>query len=101
MACLLSFAKSSSHSVDDGRCCPDRPRNARRLLDNGSEAGQPAALSPSGSANESGGVQGGVVTEQPDGGPAPAWRTDWTGSGRPSEDRKSVVRERGEGRGGA
>jgi len=27
----LSFAKTSSHSVDDGRCCPDGPRNVRRL----------------------------------------------------------------------
>src|SRR5437870_9714747 len=28
---VLSFAKTSSHSVDDGRCSRDRPRNARRL----------------------------------------------------------------------
>src|SRR5438093_5830323 len=27
----LSFAKTSSHSVDDGPCCPDGPRNVRRL----------------------------------------------------------------------
>ena len=24
---ILSFAKTSSHSVDDGRCSRDRPRN--------------------------------------------------------------------------
>jgi len=27
----LSFAKTSSHPVDDGRCSRDRPSNARRL----------------------------------------------------------------------
>jgi len=27
----LSFAKTSSPSVEDGRCSRDRPRNARRL----------------------------------------------------------------------
>src|SRR5437867_4317351 len=77
------FAKSVAYTIatSDGR--PDPVQSVRHA-----RAGPPSGCSvttPSGSANESGGVQGGVVTEQPDGGPARAWRTDWTGSGRPSD----------------
>jgi hypothetical protein len=38
----LSFAKTSSDSVDDSRCSRDRPRNPRRVLDRGGQARQSA-----------------------------------------------------------
>src|SRR4029453_689592 len=65
----VSFAKTSSDSVDDGPCSRDRPRNAGEST--GSEAGS-RPIGFVGPTTERGGVGNGTASGVPEGA---AWRT--------------------------